>query len=172
MSTGMQCIGLADERTVQEIETSPNLVQFALDQPMAYEPGKHCEYCFLGMHLLCAILEKTTGILAQEYTRTNLFEPLGIQAGTWPVDPQGIAWKPATCAVPANIAKLGLLWLQWRQVGWRHVVRPVRAAVDNASTSRPVEMVTATVGGSAKPDRAKLQRSAKWRATHHGQPGP
>jgi CubicO group peptidase (beta-lactamase class C family) len=133
MSAGMQCSGLPDERTVQEMEASPDWVQFALDQPMAYEPGKHWEYCGLGMHLLSAILEKATGIPAQEFARTNLFEPLGIQAGTWPVDPQGIALGAGNLRLyPADMAKLGLLWLQGGRWAGRQVVPPgwVRQSVE------------------------------------------
>ena len=101
------------------MEASPDWVQFALDRPMAYEPGTHWEYCGLGMHLLSAILEKATGMPAQEFARINLFEPLGIQAGTWPADPQGVNLGAGNLRLyPTDMAKLGLLWLQRGQMGW------------------------------------------------------
>lgn len=90
MSAGMACSGLPDELSVMEMEASPDWIQFALDRPMEYEPGTHWNYCGLWMHLLSAILEKATGMPTQEFARINLFEPLGIQAGTWPDDPQGV----------------------------------------------------------------------------------
>jgi CubicO group peptidase (beta-lactamase class C family) len=142
LSAGMDCSGLPDELTVKDMEASPNWVQFALDRPMAYEPGKHWEYCGLWMHLLSAILEKATGMPAQEFARLNLFEPLGIQAGTWPMDPQGVNMGAGNLRLlPTDLAKLGLLWLQqgkWdgRQVvssDWVHqsVVRRFRAGNDD-----------------------------------------
>jgi CubicO group peptidase (beta-lactamase class C family) len=123
MSAGMECSGLPDELTVAEMETSPDWVQFALDRPMAYEPGKHWEYCGLFMHLLSAILEKATGMPAQEFARLNLFEPLGIQAGTWPMDPQGVNMGAGNLRLyPTDMAKLGLLWLQRGKWDGRQVV--------------------------------------------------
>jgi CubicO group peptidase (beta-lactamase class C family) len=113
MSAGMECSGPPDELTVAEMEASPNWVQFALDRPMADEPGKKWNYCGLWMHLLSAILEKATGMPAQEFARINLFEPLGIQAGFWPADPQGVNMGAGNLRLyPTDMAKLGLLWLQ------------------------------------------------------------
>jgi CubicO group peptidase (beta-lactamase class C family) len=142
MSAGMECSGLPDELTVAQMEASPNWVQFALDRPMVYEPGKHWEYCGLWMHLLSAILEKATGMPAQEFARLNLFEPLGIQSGTWPMDPQGVNMGAGNLRLyPTDMAKLGLLWLQqgrWdgQQVvssGWvrQSVVRRFQAGSDS-----------------------------------------
>jgi CubicO group peptidase (beta-lactamase class C family) len=112
MSAGMDCSGPPDEVTVREMEASPDWVQFALDRPMAYKPGTHWEYCGLGMHLLSAILEKATGMPAQEFARVNLFEPLGIQDVTWPVDPQGINLGAGNARLyPQDMARLGFLWL-------------------------------------------------------------
>jgi CubicO group peptidase (beta-lactamase class C family) len=123
MSAGMQCSGPPDELTVAEMEASPDWVQFALDRPMATEPGKQWNYCGLWMHLLSAILEKATGMPAQEFARLNLFEPLGIQAGTWPADPQGVNMGAGNLRLlPTDMAKLGLLWLQQGRWDGRQVV--------------------------------------------------
>ncbi len=113
LSAGMECSGLPDELSVKDMEASPNWVQFALDRPMAADPGKQWNYCGLWMHLLSAILEKAAGMPAQEFARINLFEPLGIQAGTWPADPQGVNMGAGNLRLfPTDMAKLGLLWLQ------------------------------------------------------------
>jgi CubicO group peptidase (beta-lactamase class C family) len=123
MSAGMQCSGPPDELTVQQMEASPDWVQFALDQPMVDEPGKKWNYCGLWMHLLSAILEKATGMPMQEFARINLFEPLGIQAGTWPADPQGINMGAGNLRLyPTDMAKLGLLWLQHGKWDGRQIV--------------------------------------------------
>ena len=123
MSAGMECNGLPDELTVRDMEASPDWVQFALDRPMASEPGKQWNYCGLWMHLLSAILEKATGMPAQEFARINLFEPLGIQAGTWPADPQGVNMGAGNLRLlPTDMAKLGLLWLQQGKWNGRQIV--------------------------------------------------
>ena len=123
MSAGMDCSGLPDELTVMEMEASPDWVQFALDRPMAYEPGTHWNYCGLWMHLLSAILEKATGMPTEEFARVNLFEPLGIQAGTWPKDPQGVNMGAGNLRLyPTDMAKIGLLWLQRGKWDGRQVV--------------------------------------------------
>ena len=142
MSAGMECSGLPDELSVRDMEASPDWVQFALDRPMADEPGKKWNYCGLWMHLLSAILEKATGMPAQEFARLNLFEPLGIQAGTWPADPQGVNMGAGNLRLlPTDMAKVGLLWLQrgkWdgRQIvssGWvqQSIVRRFQAGEDS-----------------------------------------
>jgi CubicO group peptidase (beta-lactamase class C family) len=123
MSGGMQCSGLPDELSVKDMEASPDWVQFALDRPMADEPGKKWNYCGLWMHLLSAILEKATGMPAQEFARLNLFEPLGIQAGTWPMDPQGVNMGAGNLRLlPTDMAKFGLLWLQQGRWDGKQVV--------------------------------------------------
>jgi CubicO group peptidase (beta-lactamase class C family) len=123
LSAGMQCSGLPNELSVKDMEASPNWVQFALDQPMVDEPGKKWNYCGLWMHLLSAILEKATGMPAQEFARINLFEPLGIQAGTWPADPQGVNMGAGNLRLlPTDMAKLGLLWLQRGKWDGRQIV--------------------------------------------------
>ncbi len=123
MSGGMECSGLPDELSVKDMEASPDWVQFALDRPMADEPGKTWNYCGLWMHLLSAILEKATGMPAQEFARLNLFEPLGIQPGTWPADPQGVNMGAGNLRLfPTDMAKFGLLWLQQGKWDGRQVV--------------------------------------------------
>jgi hypothetical protein len=123
MSGGMECSGLPDELSVKDMEASPDWVQFALDRPMVDAPGKKWNYCGLWMHLLSAILEKATGMPAQEFARLNLFEPLGIQAGTWPMDPQGGNMGAGNLRLlPTDMAKIGLLWLQQGKWDGKQVV--------------------------------------------------
>ncbi len=112
MSAGFDCTGLSAEVTVQAMEASPNWVQFGLDLPMAYEPGAHWEYCGVNMHLLSAILQKTTGMTALEFARQNLFKPLGIQSAMWPTDPQGVDLGAGNIRLLSpDMAKIGFLYL-------------------------------------------------------------
>ena len=123
MSSGFSCIAVPDEVTLEEMTLSPDWIQFALDRPMAAEPGTRFVYDSLGMHLLSAILQKTTGMTALEYAKLNLFEPLGIKDVFWSDDPQGYTrgWGDL-CLYPEDAAKIGLLFLYGGSWGEEQVV--------------------------------------------------
>lgn len=101
-----------DQPTIDAMMSHPDFVQAALDRPMVSEPGT--EYCYdsPGMHLLSAILQKTTGMTALEFARQTLFSPLGIQEAIWESDPQGNShgWGDLHL-LPEDAAKIGFLWL-------------------------------------------------------------
>jgi CubicO group peptidase (beta-lactamase class C family) len=112
MTSGLDCVGLPSEATMQAMEASPDWVQYMLDLPMAAEPGNNFVYCGGNMHLLSAILQRATGMTALEYARLNLFEPLGIQNVVWPTDPQGVCQGSGNIRLlPADMARLGFLFL-------------------------------------------------------------
>ena len=120
MSSGMECLGTPDypdEPTLAGMEASGDWVQFALDLPMATEPGTTWAYCSPGSHLLSAILTRATGLSALAFARQHLFEPLGIGEVLWPQDAQGYShgWGDLYL-YPRDAAKLGYLWL--RQGVW------------------------------------------------------
>jgi CubicO group peptidase (beta-lactamase class C family) len=114
MSSGLDCAAFDASRP--SMEASAGWVQFMLDLPMADKPGKTFGYCNGNAHLLSSILEKTTGMSAREYANQELFAPLGIepvsQSDWWP-DPQKITIAGYGLHLkPADMAKLGLLYLQ------------------------------------------------------------
>jgi len=112
MTSGFQCVARPSEVTQEEMMTSPDWVQFALDRPMAAEPGTRFVYDSPGMHLLSAILQEATGMTAMEYARENLFGPLGITDVHWVADPQGVYRGSGALSLhPRDAAKLGLLFL-------------------------------------------------------------
>lgn len=95
-----------------EMERSPDWVQFALDRPMAREPGSAFDYNTGNTHVLSAILSKVTGRRAEDYAREKLFGPLGIEDVQWRRDPQGMSGGGAGLYLqPRDMAKLGTLWL-------------------------------------------------------------
>lgn len=110
--SGLACIGAPEEVTLAQMEASADFVQFALDLPMAHEPGSHFDYCSPGMHLLSAILQQAVGMSAFDFARQRLFGPLGITDVAWDEDPQGITrgWGDLHLT-PDGMARLGLLWL-------------------------------------------------------------
>jgi CubicO group peptidase (beta-lactamase class C family) len=136
MSSGLECTE-ADQETQQAMVASEDWVQFALDLPVAWEPGTHFVYCNPAIHLLSAILQQATGMTALEYAQVNLFEPLGIYDAEWTADPQGYnrGWGDIFLN-PRDAAKLGFLWLHQGRWEDRQIVSEewVRAASERRMT--------------------------------------
>jgi CubicO group peptidase (beta-lactamase class C family) len=112
MTSGLACEAEPDEPTLAAMEASEDYVQFALDLPMAAEPGTTFSYCSPGMHLLSAILTEATGMTELEFAQEYLFDPLGFATVFWPDDPQGYShgWGDAVIH-PRDMARLGQLFL-------------------------------------------------------------
>ncbi|NLI97032.1 serine hydrolase [bacterium] len=112
MTSGMKCVNVPTEVTLNEMLQSPDYVQFALDLPVTAEPGSKWEYASCGSHLLGAIVANSTGMSEEEFCRKNLFEPLGIDTFYWPRDRQGYnhGWGDLRMR-PLDMAKLGFLYL-------------------------------------------------------------
>ena len=59
------------------------------------------------------ILQKITGLTLRDYARQKLFEPLGITAVEWSIDPQGYTTGNSGLRLkPRDMAKIGYLYLQ------------------------------------------------------------
>jgi len=87
-------------------------VQYVLDQPMAHDPGTVWTYCGGGSHLLSAVLNETTGSIAELYAREKLFHPLGITQEYWMTDYTGLTLGYTHLYLrPLDMAKLGFLYL-------------------------------------------------------------
>lgn len=92
---------------------SPDWVQFALDRPMAEQPGAVFNYNSGGSHLLSAIVQETTGIDTLTFARENLFKPLGITDVYWGADASGIPVGGSDLRLtPRDMAKFGYLYLR------------------------------------------------------------
>ena len=95
-----------------EMDRSPNWVEFILRRPMAAKPGSQSNYSNGDAHLLSAIIQRATGEDSLEYGWKHLFEPLGMPRPRWFRDPQGINIGSATIYLPPReMAKLGYLYL-------------------------------------------------------------
>jgi CubicO group peptidase (beta-lactamase class C family) len=89
LSSGLD---LPDFTAKPQMEQSTDWVQFSLGLPMASQPGTRFGYGNEPVHLLSAILQKTTGKETRLFANQNLFDPLGIapaMPGDWGADPQG-----------------------------------------------------------------------------------
>jgi CubicO group peptidase (beta-lactamase class C family) len=113
MESGLQCINSPTEVTLFQMIGSPDWIQFMLDLPMTDAPGARFAYNSGAVHLLSAIVRKTSGMNALSFARRYLFEPLGISDVSWPADPRGEdnrGWGDLQLR-PHDMAKIGYLFL-------------------------------------------------------------
>ena len=103
MTNGFRLNSLYNEKFFEQILPSDDVVEAAIGQPMAKEPGEEFNYNDGDAHLLSAVLTKTTGQSALAYAHENHFGPLGIDS-----DPEA-----SIQAVPANLQRFeqaGFVW--------------------------------------------------------------
>jgi CubicO group peptidase (beta-lactamase class C family) len=113
MQSGLQCINSPTEVTLFQMMESPDWIKFMFDLPMTDSPGTRFAYSSGAVHLLSAIIRKTSGMKAFEFARRSLFEPLGITDVIWPTDPRGEdnhGWGDLQLR-PHDMAKIGYLFL-------------------------------------------------------------
>lgn len=72
------------------MEASYDWVRFAIDRPMAHEPGTVFQYNSGATQLLSHIFRAATGADIEEYAARHLFAPLGIQRYFWKRSPSGL----------------------------------------------------------------------------------
>ncbi|HTK79924.1 MAG TPA: serine hydrolase [Rhizomicrobium sp.] len=112
MTSGLDCRSEGGENFLQQMEHSAHWTAFALDRREVADPGSAFEYCAGNMHLVSAVLSRTTGTSAAAFAQSELFSPLGIQSAVWPSDGDGISQGFAGLKLqPRDMAKLGYLWL-------------------------------------------------------------
>ncbi len=102
MSSALECDDWNDFSRGNEERMYPleDWVQFALDLPLRGHMkvpgeappkyGRRFSYCTAGAFLVSPILEHATGIAADAYAQTHLFDPLGIRDAQWVYSPLGI----------------------------------------------------------------------------------
>jgi hypothetical protein len=112
MRSGFECYNQPTEVTLYQMMASLDWIQFALDLPMAVEPGTRFGYCSPNVHLLSAIIKEATGMSALAFAQEHLFGPLGVSDIIWPPGPQGNNWGWGEMKLgPHDMAKLGFLYL-------------------------------------------------------------
>ena len=72
--------------------TSRKLVDAAFAQPMEFAPGTDYKYCNTNTVLLGMVVEKVTGLSLADYLQQNIFDPLGLDATSYP--PNGLMPLP------------------------------------------------------------------------------
>lgn len=112
MRSGLACENGRDEVAQTAMRAGPDWIQTMLDRPMAAPAGTHFTYCSGGMHLLSGAISRVSGMPALAFAQQNLFAPLGIVPGAWPIDPAGnnFGWGDLHLR-PEDMAKIGYLYL-------------------------------------------------------------
>ncbi len=112
MRSGFDCGFQPGEQELFEMFESDHWIQYTLNLPMTAEPGIQWAYCSPNIHLLSAIITKTTGMNALDFARKYLFEPLVFGEVIWPSDPHGINYGWGDLHItPHDMAKIGYLYL-------------------------------------------------------------
>lgn len=122
------------------MEASADWVRFAVDRPMAAEPGTAFNYNSGASQLLAHIFRAATGRDIEEYAAAHLFAPLGIRQWFWKRIPTGLADTEGGLYLrPHDLARIAYLFL--RNGAWegRTVVTPewVRRSVAPAVAVSP-----------------------------------
>ncbi len=92
-------------------------LRYALSRDFAHDPGSEFNYNGGLTHVMAAVLERATKTSIEDYSRTRLFEPLGITKVEWIGDLAGMPAAASGLRLRArDVAKFGSLYLhagQW-----------------------------------------------------------
>jgi CubicO group peptidase (beta-lactamase class C family) len=92
--------------------TAANRVDYVLERRQIYSPGEIWNYNTGAAQLLAAILQKVSGIPADEYAQRRLFGKIGIKSARWTKDNQGVTNGGFGLSMTArDAARFGQLYL-------------------------------------------------------------
>ncbi len=113
MGSGMSCdMYMPGGDPGEGMFTSANWLQYALDLPMAWEPGSEFHYCNANIYILSALITELTGMPAVDFAAQELFTPLGITNYAWESSPQGLSVGASGLHLTTrDMAKIGYLYL-------------------------------------------------------------
>jgi len=123
-----------------QMEASFDWIQYVIDKPMAFEPGRSFNYNSGASQLLSYIFRKATGKDIEAYASEYLFSPLGINQYFWKRIPTGLAdTEGGLYLAAADLAKIYYLFLRDGNWNGRQLVTPewVKASTTPAITVRP-----------------------------------
>lgn len=140
-TTGLACDDNDDdspgnEGTMQAQSDQPDWWKYALDLPVAHDPGTHYAYCTAGMNLVGAALYGATGRWVPELFDRLVARPLGFGPWYWNLSPTLEGYTGGGARVrPRDLLKLGQAYLDGG--AWRG-----RRIVDSSWVARSVSAQT------------------------------
>ncbi|MDQ3743022.1 MAG: beta-lactamase family protein [Acidobacteriota bacterium] len=123
MSSGLACDDDDDnspgnEDTMQGQTAQPDWYKYALDLPMAHEPGERALYCSAGINLLGGVIANTTRKWLPDFFYENFARPLDIHTYHVNLTPTGDGYGAGGIYLrPRDFLKLGQVFLdggRWR----------------------------------------------------------
>ena len=108
---------------VVQMGLSRDELAYAASRPLAHPPGTYWYYSSGDAMLLSGVLERATGMPADAYARSKLFEPLGISQAEWWRDDAGHTLTYCCLDTTSrDFARIGLLYLRDGNWGGTQVV--------------------------------------------------
>ncbi len=100
------------EGYLDEIYSTLHWIPFIKDFPLTSDPGTKFGYSNFTSHMLGIIVARAAGTSLMTFSRTYLFDPLGVNVVSWPLDSYGYYFGFGDIAfTPRDMAKFGLLYL-------------------------------------------------------------
>jgi CubicO group peptidase (beta-lactamase class C family) len=115
MTSGFDCDDHSGEsfQCERAMYKTDNWVSFALNLPMAHQPGEHWAYNSTSLILLSEIIHQASGLSVQKFADEFLMGPLGINDFKWGFSPKGHVWLGGNASIrPRDMAKLGQTCLE------------------------------------------------------------
>ena len=113
------------KNTGSQMEAANDWVEYTIDRPMAFEPGKTFAYNSGATQILAHIFRVATGMDIEEYAVRYLFTPLGIKQYFWKRSPSGLVDAEGGIYLrPRDVAKLWYLFLQGGKWDGKQIVTP------------------------------------------------
>ena len=89
---------------------SPDWVKFALDLPLAHQPGAHWAYASADPMIAGEVIARTSHMTVMAFAERYLFQPLGIVRYRWTTDPAHHGMTAGSFYIrPADMLKIGEL---------------------------------------------------------------
>lgn len=113
------------KNTGSQMEAAPDWVEYTINRPMAFEPGKTFAYNSGATQILAHVFRVATGMDIEDYAVRNLFTPLGIKEFHWKRSPSGLVDAEGGIYLrPRDLAKLWYLFLQGGKWNGKQIVTP------------------------------------------------
>lgn len=113
------------KNTGSQMEASADWVEYTVNRPMAYEPGKQFAYNSGATQMVAHVFRVATGMDIEDYAARYLFAPLGIKQWHWKRSPSGLVDSEGGVYLrPRDLAKLWYLFLKDGKWEGKQIVTP------------------------------------------------